>query len=75
MPRVRVSMNGILYELVTVGDLYTWKMVGYADSILMEEYLRAEIERGIKEYEEHKRSIPKGYTINFPANKKSRPAD
>ena len=74
MPRVRISMNGILYELVTVGDLYTWEMVGYADSILMDEYLREEIERGIKEYEEHKRSIPKGYTVNFPATKKSHPA-
>ena len=62
---VRISIHGILYELVKVGDLYTWKMVG-PDSILMDEYLREEIERGIKAYKEEQRSIPRGYTVRFP---------
>ena len=63
---VRVSIHGILYELMEVGDLYTWKMVGCTDSILMDEYLREEIERGIKAYKEEQRRIPKGYTVHFP---------
>ena len=62
---IRASIHGILYELVEVGDLYTWKMVG-PDSILMDEYLRGEIEKGIKAYKEEQRSIPKGYTVRFP---------
>lgn len=64
---IRVSINGFLYELVVVGNqFYTWDEIGYADDILMEEYLREELEKGVKAYKEKQQSMPKGYTVRFP---------
>ena len=42
---------------------------------VMDEYLRGEIKRGLEEYENERRGIPKWYTCNFPPSSRVHVSD